>query len=55
MPMIDGDKGASTLSEVISIRESIKRISQYASDIAEMTIDRAYKNILNIRSSEGHI
>lgn len=52
MPMTDEDKGTSALSDVISIRESIKRISQYASDIAEMTIDRAYKNPPN-RVSRG--
>jgi Na+/phosphate symporter len=50
MPMMDAFKGTSSLSDVISIRESIKRISQYASDIAEMTIDRAYKNNRNTRS-----
>jgi phosphate uptake regulator len=50
MPMLEGDRGASALSDVISIRESIKRVSQYASDIAEMTIDRAYKDTARIRS-----
>jgi phosphate uptake regulator len=47
MPMMDGDKSTSALSYVVSIRESIKRISQYASDVAEMTIDRTYKNTQN--------
>jgi phosphate uptake regulator len=34
---------AAVLSQVISIREGVKRISQYASDVAELTIDRAFK------------
>lgn len=33
----------STLYHIIDIRESIKKISHYAADIAELTIDRAYK------------
>lgn len=37
-----GDKGeVATLT--VSIRESIRRISQLTADIAELTIDRAYK------------
>lgn len=39
-----GDEGeVSTLTLTISIRESIRRISQLTADIAELTIDRAYK------------
>ncbi len=34
---------ASALGHVIAIREGVRRISQYASDVAELTIDRAYK------------
>lgn len=41
LPVI-GD--ASIISHVISIREGLRRISQYASDIAELTIDRAYRS-----------
>jgi phosphate uptake regulator len=43
LPLIGGEGGTSLLAHIISIRESIKRISQYISDIAELTIDRAYK------------
>ena len=53
MPILDEYKRTTALSEVISIRESIKRISQYASDIAETTIDRTYKNSLNRRGLRG--
>lgn len=43
LPLI-GDQGStSLLAHIISIRESIKRISHYTSDIAELTIERAYK------------
>ena len=31
------------LSQIITMRESIKKISHYSADIAELTIDRAYK------------
>ncbi|HIH88207.1 TPA: phosphate uptake regulator PhoU [Candidatus Bathyarchaeota archaeon] len=34
---------ALVVGHVIAIREGVKRISQYASDVAELTIDRAYK------------
>ena len=41
-----GDLGETLLlAEIISIRESLKKISHYAADIAELTIDRAYKFI----------
>ena len=43
LPLI-GDQGStSLLAHIIYIRESIMRISQYVSDIAELTIVRAYK------------
>lgn len=32
----------SSISNIILIRESIKKISHYAADIAELTIDRTY-------------
>jgi len=31
-----------SLNQVILIRESIKKISHYSADIAELTIDRTY-------------
>jgi len=34
----------STLSHIITIRECIMKISHHAADIAELTIDRAYKS-----------
>ena len=43
LPLIGGEGSTSLLAHIISIRESIKRISQCNSDIAELTIDRAYK------------
>ena len=33
----------SFLADIISIRESLKKINHYTADIAELTIDRAYK------------
>jgi len=41
-----GETGeTSHLSEIITIRESLKKISHYTADIAELTIDRAYRFI----------
>jgi len=41
-----GEAGeTSRLGDVISIRESLKKISHYAADIAELTIDRTYRFI----------
>ncbi len=37
------EKNASIICATCSIRDSIKRISEYAADIAEITIDRFYK------------
>lgn len=37
-----GDESASSLNQVILIRESIRKISHYSADIAELTIDRTY-------------
>jgi len=31
------------LCKICTIRDNIKRISEYAADIAELTIDRAYR------------
>jgi len=45
MPIVDGYKSTS-LSDFSFIKENIKRISQYVSDIAEITIDRAYKRTI---------
>lgn len=39
-----GDESASSFNQVILIRESIRKISHYSADIAELTIDRAYMN-----------
>jgi Na+/phosphate symporter len=43
LPVMGEGYDASVLSQVINVREGVRRISQYASDIAELTIDRAYK------------
>jgi phosphate uptake regulator len=45
LPLFRESAETSILVNIITIRESIKKISHYASDIAELTIDRAYKYI----------
>jgi phosphate uptake regulator len=46
LPVIDKIIDSTILSEIVSIRENIKSISNISADIAELTIDRAYtKNI----------
>jgi len=37
-----GDESALSLNQIILIRESIRKISHYSADIAELTIDRTY-------------
>lgn len=37
-----GDESVSSLNQIILIRESIRKISHYSADIAELTIDRTY-------------
>jgi len=44
LPLFGDPEEPSILSHIIFIRESMKTISQYAADIAELTIDRAYKS-----------
>jgi phosphate uptake regulator len=39
--LVEHDRGS--LTQLIVIRDNIQRISEYAADIAEITIDRAYK------------
>ena len=41
--LISGAARAATACPICAIRESIKRISEYSADIAELTIDRVYK------------
>ena len=43
LPLFGESTETSILANIITIRESIKKISHYAADIAELTIDRAYK------------
>ena len=43
LPLFGESAETSILANIITIRESIKKISHYAADIAELTIDRAYK------------
>jgi len=43
LPLFGESAEASILANIITIRESIKKISHYTADIAELTIDRAYK------------
>jgi len=43
LPLFGKPNDISSLSHVIYIRENIRRISHDAADIAELTIDRAYK------------
>ena len=45
LPLFGNPAEASLFAEIISIRESLKKISHYAADIAELTIDRTYKFI----------
>ncbi|UCH57253.1 MAG: AbrB/MazE/SpoVT family DNA-binding domain-containing protein [Candidatus Bathyarchaeota archaeon] len=44
LPLFGMPGDASMLSNVINIRESINKISHHTADIAELTIDRAYKS-----------
>jgi len=43
LPRFGKPGDTASLSQVITMRESIKNISHHAADIAEITIDRAYK------------
>jgi phosphate uptake regulator len=43
LPMFGESGETSVLSDVINIRESLKKISHHAARIAELTIDRAYR------------
>ncbi len=43
LPHFGETSDTSILSDIITIRESIMKISHHAADIAELTIDRAYK------------
>jgi len=43
LPRFGDPDETQTFLHIIFIRESIKKISEYAADIAELTIDRAYK------------
>jgi phosphate uptake regulator len=43
LPRFGKPDDTASLSQVITLRESIKNISHHAADIAEITIDRAYK------------
>jgi phosphate uptake regulator len=43
LPRFGKPDDTASLSQVITMRESIKNISHHAADIAEITIDRAYK------------
>ena len=45
LPELSGITDLAILSNIISIREDIKSISNISADIAELTIDRVYKNI----------
>jgi len=49
LPVFITEEETSTLSHTISIRESIKKISHYAADIAQLTIDRSYRDLTNTR------
>jgi phosphate uptake regulator len=42
LPSFGDESASSSLNQVILIRESIKKISHYSADIAELTIDRTY-------------
>lgn len=44
LPLFGDPYDTSILSKVITIRESIAKISHHAADIAEITIDRAYRS-----------
>jgi phosphate uptake regulator len=44
LPSFGDESASSSLNQVILIRESIKKISHYSADIAELTIDRTYMN-----------
>lgn len=44
LPQFGEPDETSILSHIITIRESIMKISHHAADIAELTIDRAYKS-----------
>lgn len=50
LPHFGETSDTSILSDIITIRESIMKISHHAADIAELTIDRAYK-FENIKQS----
>jgi len=43
LPYFGKYNNLTALSQIIAIREGIKKISHYAADIAELTINRAYK------------
>jgi uncharacterized protein with PhoU and TrkA domain len=43
LPVFRTQEETSTIAHIIFIRESIKKISHYAADIAELTIDRTYR------------
>jgi len=43
LPLFGESAETSILANIVTIRESIKKISHHAADIAELTIDRAYK------------
>ncbi|HUS77646.1 MAG TPA: PhoU domain-containing protein, partial [Patescibacteria group bacterium] len=43
IPYFGKHNNLTALSQIITMRESIKKISHYAADIAELTFDRAYK------------
>lgn len=43
MPYFGEREETRTIFQICNIRESIRRISEYAADIAEITIDRTYK------------
>jgi phosphate uptake regulator len=41
--MTEGQKSAELVCSICSIRENIKRIADYAANIAEITVNRAFK------------
>ena len=43
LPVFGGSGETSVLSDVINIRECLRKISHHAARIAELTIDRAYR------------
>ena len=43
LPVVGGSGATGVLSDVVNIRECLRKISHHAARIAELTIDRAYR------------